>query len=207
MNLFKIFSHHDSKIAYADDGAGHLSPAAVTLAPGANEVTDDQMERLHADENFRFHLKTGFLRVTAIGPTFEEFTAAGYDPATYPPSGYDARESPGWTAYQTALAGAGAVEPAAPGVESTEGAAGGPVGPAQPSDVVDTARFPLFGETPAKYAARMKAAGLTPLSAENVAFIRDFFNLAPDDQTAYYATLTDDEKALIDAAAPSSAKK
>lgn len=34
------------------------------------------------------------------GPTFEEYVKAGYKPETYPPKGYNAKESPGWKRFQ-----------------------------------------------------------------------------------------------------------
>lgn len=47
------------------------------------------------------------------GPTFEEYVAAGYLAKNYPPTGYAAKASPGWDAYQAEQAAAAVTDPAA----------------------------------------------------------------------------------------------
>jgi len=90
-----------------------------------------------------------------------------------------------------------AIEEIRPPVAAPEPAA--PTGQEAPSN----AR--IAGETEKAYLARMKATKLTPLplpTDEEAAFLAEFFAMSPADQTAYYETITDAEKALVDTHRP-----
>lgn len=192
--MSKLLSKLNTSVAYDGGAAWRADPAnpkhKVTLKPGLNEVSDLDGRLLAVDPHFVKHQAGGFYQVV-------QEPAGDRDPN-------DVVALDGTNTAPALKATGTEASDADPRVK-LDGEADD-VYAARVAAWQTTRRAKLDGEKPAAYKARI--AGYDADDAEyeartkDAAFVATFYSLPEADRDAYYGTLSDQEKALVDANKP-----